>query len=197
MIWCSSIVWVTWFTASPAWIYGIQWVQSGPHLAFYERDRAFIGKTYGDLERELKKFEEKEAAKKPGATPKPVEIKTRGGELGSYHLGFLMHADAARVVAEIDKLWAEPGDKVAHNEWMTGIYYQASALADLGRVDWSAHGTSPTSMVYANEAKKTRTLIAWNPGAKPQTVQFFAGTKPIGEIKVAPHSTASLSTTVR
>ena len=104
-----------------------------------------------------------------------------------------MHADAPRVVAELDKLWAEPGDKVAHNEWMASIYYQASALADLGRVDWSAHGTSPTSMVYANDAKKTRTLIAWNPSAKPQSVQFLTGTKSIGKIEVAPRSMASMT----
>ena len=100
----------------------------------------------------------------------------------------------SRVVAELDKLWTEPGDKVARNEWMMSTYYQASALADLGRVDWTAHGTSPTSMVYANVAKKTRTLIAWNPSAKAQTVQFFSGAMPIGKIEVAPRSLASTST---
>ncbi len=191
MIWCGSIVWGTWFTASPAWIYGIQWLPSGPHLAFYDRDRTFIGETYADLEGELKKFEEKEAAKKPGSTPKPVEIKTLGGELGSYHLGFLMHADAPRVVAELDKLWAEPVDKVAHNEWMTGIYYQASTLAELGRADFTAHGNTATSMVYANATKKTRTLIAWNPTAQPQTVQFFEGSKVIGKLQIPARSIGS------
>jgi len=191
MIWCGSIVWGTWFTASPAWIYGIQWIPSAPHAAFYDKQPDFIKKTYADVERELKTFEEKEAAKKPGTAPKPVEIKTLGGELGSYHLGFLLHADAARVVAEIDKLWAEPGDKVAHNEWMTSIYWQASALTELGRADWTAHGNSPTSMVYANATKRTRTLVAWNPTSKPQTVQFLEGAKPIGQLTVPPHSIAS------
>ena len=195
LIWCGSIVWGTWFTASPAWIYGIQWIPSAPHAAFYDRDPGFIGKTYADVERELRIFEDKEAAKKPSHRKQPVEIKSLGGELASYHLGFLMHADAPRVVAEFDKLWSEPGDKVAHNEWMANIYYQASALADLGRVDWTAHGTSPTSMVYVNAAKKTRTLVAWNPTAQPQTVQFFAGTKPVGQLTVAPRSIASAPTT--
>lgn len=193
MIWCGSIVWGTWFTASPAWIYGIQWIPSAPHAAFYDRDPGFIAKTYADVERELAAFEEKEAAKKPGYQKKPVEIKTLGGELGSYHLGFLMHGDAARVVAEIDKLWAEPGDKVAHNEWMASIYYQASALADLGRVDWACHGTSPTSMIYTHSQRKTRTLIAWNPSPKVQAVQFFEGNRLIGELQVPPHSIASKS----
>ena len=190
MIWCGSIVWGTWFTASPAWIYGIQWIPSGAHAAFYDRDRGFIQKAYADMERELAAFEEKEAAKNPGYQKKPVEIKTLGGELGSYHLGFLMHADAQRVVAELDKLWAEPGDKVAHNEWMANICWQASALTELGRVDWTAHGSTPTSMVYANAAKKTRTFIAWNPSAKAQTVQFFEGARLLGKIEVQPHSMA-------
>ncbi len=193
LIWCGSIVWGTWFSASPAWIYGIQWLPSAPHMAFYDRDRTFIAKTYADVQRELKTFEEKEAAKKPGTTPKPADIKTLGGELGSYHLGFLMHADAARAVAELDKLWAEPGDKVAHHEWMMATYYQASVLKELGRVDWTAHGNSPTSMVYVNDAKKTRTLVAWNPGAKPQTVQFFAAGRPVGKLVVAPRSVASVT----
>ena len=160
-------------------------------MAFYDRDPNFIKKTYADVERELAAFEEREAAKKPGSVKKGADIKSLGGELGSYHLGFLMHADAPRVVAEIEKLWAEPGDKVAHNEWMTNVLWQASALAELGRADFTAHGSSPTSMVYANAAKKTRTLIAWNPTPKPQTVQFYEGAKPIGQLTVPPHSIAS------
>ena len=66
---------------------------------------------------------------------------------------------------------------------MANIYYQASALRDLGRVDWTCHGSSPTSMVYANDGDRTRTFIAWNPTAKPQTVQFFEGTKPLAQTR--------------
>jgi endoglucanase Acf2 len=197
MIWSSSIVWGTWFTASPAWIYGIQWIPSGPHGAFYDRDHTFIKKTYADLLRELEAFEEKEAAKKPDYKKKPADIKSQGGELGSYHLGFVMHADAPWVVAQLDKLWAEPGDKVAHDPWMANIYYQAHALRGLGRADWACHGSSPTSMVYANEATKTRTFIVWNPTAKVQTVQFFEGGKPLGKMEVAPHGLMSTSALTR
>ena len=74
---------------------------------------------------------------------------------------------------------------------MANIYFQASALTQLGRVDWTAHGTSPTSMVYLNEAAKTRTLVAWNPTAKPQTVRFIADGKPLGALEVPPHSVAN------
>ncbi|MCX7407649.1 MAG: glycosyl hydrolase [Planctomycetales bacterium] len=190
MIWCNSIVWGTWFTASPAWIYGIQWLPSSPSLAFYDRERSFIKRTYADVVRELDAFETAEAAKKPGSVKKAADIKSLGGELGSYHLGFVMHADPQWVIEQIDALWSEPSDKVAHDQWMAGIYYQAHALAELGRVDWTAHGSSPTSMVYLNEKTKTRTLVAWNPSAKPQTVSFFEGDRLIGQLDVGPHRVA-------
>jgi hypothetical protein len=188
MIWSGSIVWGTWFSASPAWIYGIQWLPVSPHGAFYERKKGLVTSTFADVMRELAAFEAKEAAKN-NKPPKAANIQSLGGELGSYHLGFLMHGDAPRVVAEIDKLWAMPGDQVAHNEWMLVTYSMASALVELGQVDWTAHGDSPTSMVYAKEGR--RTLVAWNPTARPRTVAFTAGGKSIGSLTVPPHSLAS------
>ena len=190
MIWCNSIVWGTWFTASPAWIYGIQWLPSGPHMAFHDRDPNFITKVHADAMRELAAFEEKEAAKKPGSVKKAADIKSLGGELASYHLGFLMHADALRVVTELDAFWTELGDKVAHNEWTANLYWQASALAEIGRADFTTHSDSPTAMAYLTPATKTRTLVAWNPTAKPQTVQFYEEAKKIGRLEVPPHSIA-------
>lgn len=44
---------------------------------------------------------------------------------------------------------------------------------------------------YTNEAKKTRTFIAWNPTAKPQTVTFYQGANPLVKLEVLPHSIAS------
>jgi endoglucanase Acf2 len=190
MIWSSSIVWGTWFTTSPAWIYGIQWLPSAPHLAFFDRDRSLVARIHAGWQREQEAFEAREAAKKPGVPRKAVDIKSLGGELGSYHLGFLMQADAPRAVAELDKLWKEPGDKVAHSEWMANILFQASALAELGRVDWSCHASSPTAMVFSSPATAQRTLVAWNPANQPQTVAFFEGAKPIGTLTVPPHSMA-------
>jgi hypothetical protein len=77
---------------------------------------------------------------------------------------------------------------------MANIYYQAHALCTLGRTDWACHGSSPTSMVYANEAARTRTCIGWNPTAQPQKLQFFAGDQPIGTLEVPAHSLASTVT---
>ncbi len=194
MIWCNSIVWGTWFTASPAWIYGIQWLPSAPWMAYLDRDRTFIKKVYADMNREFEAHEEKEAAKKPGYTKKPADIKSHDGELASYHLGLVMQADPQFAVDQMDRLWTESGEKIAHNMWMANIYYEACALREIGRADFAFHGSSPTSMVYANDAKKTRTFIAWNPTAKPQTVLFYEGAKPLGKLEVPARSMAGSST---
>jgi endoglucanase Acf2 len=183
MIWCHSIVWGTWFTSSPSWIYGIQWIPSGPWMAFYDRDPKLIKRVYADLVRELEAFETKKGGSKKG-----TDIKSQGGELGSLHLGFLMHADPAWVTEQLDALWKEPGDKVAHNEWMASIYYQAHALRRLGRVDWAVHADSPTATTYFNEATKARTFVAWNPSDKARTVTFFAEGKSLGRATIPPRS---------
>lgn len=193
MIWTDRIVWGTWFTASPAWIYGIQWLPTAPHAAFYDQDRDFITRIHSGWQREQLAFEQREAANKPGSSPNPADIKSLGGELGSYHLGFLMHGDAPQAVAEIEKLWAELGDKTAHSEWMLNVWWQASALKELGRVDWSCHGNNPTSMVYVNAAAKTRTFLAWNPSAATQSVEFFRKGKRIFTLQVPPHGIAQKS----
>lgn len=190
MVWCNSIVWGTWFTASPAWIYGIQWLPFGPWMAFYDRDPKLIKRVYADLVRELDAFETREAARKPGAVKKGTGIKALGGELGAYHLGFFMHADPAWVCNQLDALWNEPGDKVAHNEWMAAIYYQAHALKSLGRVDWSVRADNPTAMVYFDESTRSRTFVAWNPTGTERAVAFFVDGNPLGRMTVPPRSLA-------
>jgi endoglucanase Acf2 len=188
MIWCNSIVWGTWFTASPGWIYGIQWLPPGPFYSFYDRDRKFIMKTYFELMGEMDAFEAKEAAKKPGSIKKGTDLKALGGELGSYHLGFLMHANPWLVIKQLDKYYADPDDKVAHDQWMTSIYYQAHALQELGHVDWQSHGDRATSTVYINGDQ--RTMVAWNPTAQQQIVIFsFPDQKPVA-LRVPAHSFA-------
>jgi hypothetical protein len=155
-------------------------------MSFYDRDPKLIKRAYADLVRELDAFETKEAAKKPGAVKKGTDIKAQGGELGAYHLGFNMHADPAWVCEQLDTLWKEPGDKVAHNEWMASIYYQAHALKALGRVDWAVRADCPTATAYLRSATKTRTFAAWNPTDKERTVTFYENGKALGRITVPP-----------
>jgi endoglucanase Acf2 len=197
MIWSSRIVWGTWFTGDPAWIYGIQWIPSGPYLSFYDRDPKLIDKIFANANREYDANQAREASRKPDYKPKPAEVSSHGSELGSYHLGFKMMGDPQWAVAELEKLSSVNGGRFLNNAWMANIYYEAHSLNELGRVDWACHGTSPTSMVYANQAKNTRSMIAWNPQAKAETVIFYEEGKEIGKIEVPPHSMSIISSPIR
>jgi len=93
---------------------------------------------------------------------------------------------------QLDTLWNEPGDKIAHDAGeMTVMYYQAHSMRRLGLVDWDCHGSSSTSMVYKNAATKTRTFIVWNPSTKPEAVSFYERGKMIGQLIAAPQALTS------
>jgi hypothetical protein len=186
MIWSSSKVWGTWFTGDPAWYYGIQWIPTSPAASFFVHDPAWARKNFETMIKEIDAKEAQTAAKKPGYKPKPATIKASGGELGSYHLGYALMYDPKWVLQQFDALWNEPGDKVAHNTWMANIYYEASSMLSLGHVDWTSHLGSATSMVYVNDATKTRTWLVWNPLPKPQVVKAYTGGKLTGQMVAAP-----------
>ena len=198
MIWCNSIVWGTWFSGDPAWISGIQWIPTGPHLSYFDRDPNFIKKTHTEMWREfeINEVKNKTAAEQKGKEYKirTPELKNLGLDLPTYHLGFLMMADPDYALSEINKMYSDPTDKVAHDAWMANIYYQASALKALGRVDFTCYGDSPTSMVYRNEAGGKRTFVAWNPTSERRNVQFFENGKPLGKMVAAPLTITSTTT---
>ena len=126
---------------------------------------------------------------------KTTDLRDRDAELAAIHMGFLMHGDPDKVCSELDKLWADPNDKIAHGRWMANVYYEASFMKQAGSVDWTCHGSSPTSMVYAKDGK--RTFIAWNPTAKDQKVEFFDGSKALGKLDVKPYSIGSATELAR
>ena len=149
---------------------------------------------------EKAKHDEKVAAMKPDEkareegklkpyVKKTTDFKDRGDELAAIHMGFLMHGNPDKVVTDFNKMWDEPNDKIAHGRWMANVYYEASFMQQAGSVDWTCHGSSPTSMIYAKDGK--RTFIAWNPTTKPQTVEFFEGSKSLGKLEVKPNSIGS------
>ncbi|MFO0936537.1 MAG: glycosyl hydrolase [Gemmataceae bacterium] len=183
MIWCGSIVWGTWFSADPAWIYGIQWLPSGPWMAFYDREPNLIKRAFADVQSERESFETKEAAKRKGASKKLADIKSLGSELGSYHLGFKMHNDPSWVCNQFEQFGKDPQDRFMNNEWIASIYYQAHSLKTLGRVDWSVRSDCPTAMTYFNSDTNTRTYVVWNPSDQPKTITFYSIGKRLGTMQ--------------
>jgi len=200
MVWSGGKVYGTYFTGDPAWIYGIQWLPASPLLSYLVRDPAFARKCYENMVKDFDAHEQVEAAKpvKAGKSPheiRPATIKTFGSGLGSVMLGYVLMYDPAWAAAQLDTLWNEPGDRLAHNAGeMTIMYYMTHAMRGLGRVDWSCHTTSPTSMVYINDATKTRTYIVWNPLPAPQAVDVYESAKLIGKLVAAPQALTSVTT---
>jgi endoglucanase Acf2 len=197
MVWGGGKVFGTYFTGDPAWVYGIQWLPASPMLSYLVRDPAFARKSFQNMEDEYNGHEKSDAAKppKPGKEPhvaRTASIKTFGPALGSVMLGYVLMYDPNWVAEQLDTLWNEPGDTIAHNAGeMTVMYYQAHSMRKLGLVDWTCHGTSPTSMVYHNDTDKSRTFVVWNPTTTAQTVKFYEGDKLLGELAAPPQALTS------
>ncbi len=175
MVWSGGKVYGTYFTGDPAWVYAIQWLPASPALAYLVRDPEFARKSYANM---IRDFESKE--RKPGT------IKTFGPALGSVMLGYVLMYDPAWVTQQLDALWTEPGDKVAHEaSEMAIMYYMAHAMRGLGRVDWTCHTSSPTSAVYIEPATLARSYVVWNAGPSPKVVDVYEKGVPIGRMTAA------------
>ncbi|HEY0257172.1 MAG TPA: glycosyl hydrolase, partial [Candidatus Methylacidiphilales bacterium] len=192
MVWSAGLNYGTWFSGDPAWIFGIQWVPSSPSLSYFVRDPAWARQNWETMLKEYAAHQEEDAARKPGRVAKEADIKSFDGDLASYFLGYVLMYDPAWVDQKLDELADAPG--FAHNPWLANIYYMAHSMAALGHIDWSCHGDSATTMVYLNDATKTRTYVAWNPLPQSQTVKFFEGSKPLGQMVAAPQSLSSDAT---
>jgi hypothetical protein len=139
-------------------------------------------KNYADMIRDFEAHE-----KKPGT------IKQFGPALGSVMLGYVLLYDLAWVAEQLDTLWADPGDKIAHEaSEMAIISYMAHPMRRLGRVDWNCHTNSPTSMVYREPG--TRTYGVWNPQQAPRTVEVYEEGKVIGRMVPAPQALTHVTT---
>lgn len=200
MVWSGGNVYGTYFTGDPAWIYGIQWLPASPMLSYLVRDPAFARKSYENMVKDFEANEQRDAAKAAKSGKKtngarPGTIKTFGDALGSVMLGYVLMYDPAWAVEQLDMLWNEPGDKIAHNASQIAImYYMAHSMRSLGRVDWTCHTTSPTSTVYINDATKTRTYVVWNPLPTQQPVDVYENGKNIGRLMAAPQALTSTAT---
>ncbi len=172
IVWTCGTDYATYFTGDPAWVYGIQWLPAAPHLQYLARDPEFAERMFQSM---IKDFEARE--KKPGA------VKTWGPALGSVMCGYKLMFDPMYVCENLDSLWAEPGDKVAHDEKeMAIMYYMAHSMRGLGRVDWTCRTSSPTSMVFIDPVTQSRSYVVWNPRPRSETVDVYENDKVIGQM---------------
>ena len=198
MIWSGGKLYGTYFTGDPAWIYAIQWLPSSPMLSYLVRDPAFAAAKWDNMVSDYNAHEISEADKPEnqakGYRAKTASIKEFGAALGNVMLGYRMMYDPDWTTEQLDHLWREPGDTIAHNsDEMAVIYYQAHAMRTLGAVAWSRRTSSPTSMVYFNAKTGSYHYIVWNPGVRAETVDVFENQKRIGRILCAPQALTTVS----
>ncbi len=182
MVWGGGKAFGTYFSGDAAWVYAIQWLPISPALSYLVRDPDFAKQSFDDM------------IAAATAQKKPTTVKGWGPALGNVIMGYVAMYDPAWTCAQLDELWNEPGDTIARNAKEMAIhYYMAHSMRSLGRYDFTAHATSPTSMVFKNQAGE-RTFVVWNPSTRPQTLTAYEGDKRLGTFVAAPQQLTSTRT---
>lgn len=176
MVWSGGLLYGTYFSGEPAWIYGIQWLPVSPMLSYLARDPEFAKKSFQTMMSEQEKNKGTNSISKMGPA------------LGSVILGYALQFDPDYVCTEMDTLYRS-GDPVARDNDTPGLtYYIAHANRDLGAIQWDYHTSLPTSTVYYNKQTKTWSYVVYNPQSTPQTVTVYKLDKKIGTLRVPAHS---------
>ncbi|WP_034648742.1 discoidin domain-containing protein [Cellulomonas sp. HZM] len=196
----SGQAFATYFSGDPAWIYGIQWMPTGPWFGYFGWDRTaareLLAKMFDERPAVLAKDtgEDLATARQKYAydvrdyvagrdTAHAADVYSLMGDaLGNVVLGYLAQADPAQyadVIAELDRR----ADPVARGVSMAGaVYYNGLANISLGQEVVSRHVAAPTSQVYKNGS--TYTYVVYNPTGAQQTYAVLDGSTQIGSIAV-------------
>ena len=200
MVWSGGKVYGTYFTGDPAWIYAIQWLPASPMLSYLVRDPAFARKSYENMMQRLRGPRAGRGRQKAEGRQRRTKRRRRRSRAsarpsGSVMLGYVLMYDPAWAAEQLDTLWNEPGDKIAHDaSEMAIMYYLAHSMRSLGRVDWTCHGSSPTSMVYVNDHDQGTNLRRLESAARSRRPWASTrATKPIGHLVAAPQILTSVN----
>ncbi len=172
MVWSGGILYGTYFSGDPAWIFGIQWLPMSPMLSYLVKDPDYARQSIRTMLAELK-------AKKGSDT-----ISSMGPALGNVILGAIQQVNPDWAAEQMDLLW-DNNDPVAHDNDTPGLtYYFTHANRMLGAIQWDYHMSLPTSCVYYNPQTKVTSYVAFNPGATAQDVNVYKGNVKVGTIHV-------------
>ena len=177
MVWSGGKVYGTYFSGDPAWVYAIQWLPASPMLSYLVRDPAFAKNSYENMCIDYRAKQKKEPT-----------LQNFGSGLAHVMLGYVLMYDPQWAAEQMDDVVNDPKLNAASE--IAVMYYQAHAMRNIGLVNWSVHGTSPTSMVFLKEATKMRTYAVWNPTTKAETVKFYEGATLLGQLTAPPQALA-------
>jgi hypothetical protein len=162
-------------------------------LSYLVRDPAFARQQFENMKADCITHDAEDAARdaqqgKPHETRQPT-FKGFGPALGSVMMGYVLMFDPDSVAEQLDSMWNEPGDNIAHNSGeMTIMYYMAHSMQSMGKVDWDSRTDFPTSMVYIDDATKTRHILVWNPSATAAQVAVYEHGKKTSELSADPQA---------
>ena len=183
MVWSGGIVYGTYFSGDPAWIWGIQWLPMSPILSYLVKDPGFAAKSFHAMLAERKKTNGTDA------------IAGMGAALGNVVMGEAQQVNPDWAVEQMDALW-DAKDPIARDNDTPGLtYFQAHANRLLGGIQWDYHASIPTSMVYRNERTKTISTVIANMAPSPKVATVYHGTRICGTLLV-PGQTVIRATTL-
>jgi endoglucanase Acf2 len=167
VLWSGGLVFGTYFSGDPAWVYGIQCLPQSPGLDYLARDREFSRKLFQDV---LTLRKEKEGSDDLG----------KMGDLGNVLLAQAALIDPDWSVQQFDRLWDEGNGIVCEHLDAARSYYQAHAYRLLGQRQWDVRLSVPTSAVYFDERTKTTSYVVYNPKPYPVVVRATKGDAILG-----------------
>lgn len=174
MVWSGGILYGTYFSGDPAWIFGIQWLPMSPMMSYLIRDKDFARTSFHTMMAEQ--------LQKKGSN----DVGGMGTALGDVILGETAQLNPEWTVQEMDDLW-DGNSPVAHDNDTPGInYYMAHSYRSLGDIEWDYHMSLPTSCVYKNSKTGAISYVVFNPGESTEVAVYRDG-KRIGHIHAAGH----------
>lgn len=157
-------VFATYFSADPAWIYGIQWLPMAPWMCYLVEDPAFSQRQFDLMMADRDIW--------VGGSAQNT-FSQMGSDLGNLVLEYVQLFDPGTVVAEMDALWAA-GDPIATENYMGGVtYYFSHANRLLGPIQWNMHTSIPTSRVFYNAGRDEYSYVVYNPGYHFRLAEVF------------------------
>ena len=171
MVWSGGLLYGTYFSGDPAWVYGIQWLPLSPMLTYLVRDPDAARKNFQAMLADRKAKEGKDS------------ITSMGPALGNVILGQQLQFDPDAVCAQLDALWAAKDPVARENDTPGLTYYAAHANRALGAIQWDLRAGIPTSCAFKNTRTGETSYVVYNPDAQARMTAVYRAGKKIGSLQ--------------
>ncbi len=197
---CHGVGWWTYFGYDNVYMQGIQWMPISPALDYLaqplpeaDANPIYGGKPFVQWDYDhLKDITDHAFWGETAAEGQPT---LEDSDWGNVVLSYYQYTNPSEVAAIFDNLW-DTGKGTARNSSTNGItYFITHSHLTYGDLDWTVHGSIPSSRVFDKNGVKT--YMAFNPSDSPTDVTFSDGTRlegvPARQLKVSSTESVSVS----